>query len=226
MKYEDYAWTFDNEEVVKEFDTHVRQSVPLYDSFHTMVVNMSKYAIQDNTKVVDIGCSTGHLLKSLNEASKKDNVDFVGLDVSESMINFCKANHEMTFINTNAIDFNFDNSSFVTSILCFQFCKKEERRKIIQSVYSGLKEDGMLVIVEKVKSEVIDVHDIFNDLYYDFKREQGLTDKEIIDKNVSLRGVMKPMTVEENLAFLKDAGFTKIDLFFKYNNFVGIVAIK
>ena len=37
---------------------------------------------------------------------------------------------------------------------------------------------------------------------------------------------MKPMTVEENLAFLKDAGFTKIDLFFKYNNFVGIVAIK
>ena len=56
-----------------------------------------------------------------------------------------------------------------------------------------------------------------------FKRR---TDKEIIDKNVSLRGIMKPMTVEENLTFLKDVGFTKIDLFFKYNNFVGIVAIK
>lgn len=90
MKYEDYAWTFDDEDVANEFDVHVRQSVPLYETFHSMVVNMSKYAIQDNTKVVDIGCSTGHLLKSLNEANKKKDVEFVGLDVSEAMIEFCK----------------------------------------------------------------------------------------------------------------------------------------
>ena len=67
---------------------------------------------------------------------------------------------------------------------------------------------------------------MYNDLYYDFKRENGLTDTEIIDKNVSLRGIQKCLTVEENIQLLKEVGFNKIDIFYKNFNFVGIVAIK
>ena len=67
---------------------------------------------------------------------------------------------------------------------------------------------------------------MYNDLYYDFKRENGLTDTEIIDKNVSLRGVQKCLTVEENLQLMWNVGFRKTDIFLKYNNFVGIIAIK
>lgn len=226
MKYEDYAWTFDNEEVVNEFDKHVRQSVPLYNTFHEMVKNISRYAIQSDSKVVDVGCSTGHLLKDLQETNNKNNVEFIGLDTSTQMIEFCNRNSKARFINTNAIDFDFTNSSFVTSVLCLQFCTKEHRKLIVESIYKGLKEDGMFIIVEKIKSQIVDIHDIYNDLYYDFKRQQGLTDKEIIDKNVSLRGIMKPMTMEENLTLLKEVGFKKTDIFFKYNNFVGIMAIK
>ena len=53
-----------------------------------------------------------------------------------------------------------------------------------------------------------------------------MTDTEIIDKNVSLRGVQKCLTVEENIQLLKEVGFNKIDIFYKNFNFVGIVAIK
>lgn len=226
MKYEDYGWSFDEEEVVNEFDTHVRQSVPLYNTFHEMVKNISRYAIQSDSKVVDVGCSTGHLLKDLQETNNKSNVEFIGLDTSTQMIEFCNRNSKARFINTNAIDFDFTNSSFVTSVLCLQFCTKEHRKLIVESIYKGLKEDGMFIIVEKIKSQIVDIHDMYNDLYYDFKRQQGLTDKEIIDKNVSLRGIMKPMTMEENLTLLKEVGFKKTDIFFKYNNFVGIMAIK
>lgn len=226
MEYKDYGWSFDEEEVVNEFDKHVRQSVPLYNTFHEMVKNISRYAIQSDSKVVDVGCSTGHLLKDLQETNNKNNVEFIGLDTSTQMIEFCNRNSKARFINTNAIDFDFTNSSFVTSVLCLQFCTKEYRKLIIESIYKGLKEDGMFIIVEKIKSQIVDIHDIYNDLYYDFKRQQGLTDKEIIDKNVSLRGIMKPMTMEENLTLLKEAGFKKTDIFFKYNNFVGIMAIK
>lgn len=226
MEYKDYGWSFDEEEVVNEFDKHVRQSVPLYNTFHEMVKNISRYAIQSDSKVVDVGCSTGHLLKDLQETNNKSNVEFIGLDTSTQMIEFCNRNSKARFINTNAIDFDFTNSSFVTSVLCLQFCTKEYRKLIVESIYKGLKEDGMFIIVEKIKSQIVDIHDMYNDLYYDFKRQQGLTDKEIIDKNVSLRGIMKPMTMEENLTLLKEVGFKKTDIFFKYNNFVGIMAIK
>jgi tRNA (cmo5U34)-methyltransferase len=67
---------------------------------------------------------------------------------------------------------------------------------------------------------------MYNDLYYDFKRENDLTDTEILDKNVSLRGVQKCLTVEENIQLMKNVGFKNMDIFLKYNNFVGIIAIK
>ena len=70
-----------------------------------------------------------------------------------------------------------------------------------------------------------DIHDIYNDIYYDFKRE-NIKDEEILDKNISLRGIMKPLTLEENISNLKEVGFSKIDVFMKYNNFVGIITIK
>lgn len=66
---------------------------------------------------------------------------------------------------------------------------------------------------------------IYNDMYYDFKRN-NFNDTDILDKNVSLRGIMKPLTLEENINILKESGFSEYEVFLKYNNFVGIMAIK
>jgi len=37
---------------------------------------------------------------------------------------------------------------------------------------------------------------------------------------------MKPFTVQENMKMLNEAGFRDVDMFFKWNNFAGFVAIK
>lgn len=226
MRCEKYNWTFKDREVVNKFDNHVRQSVPLYEVFHSQIRSYSMYYIQSNSKVVDVGCSTGHLLSDIQKNSNKKHVEYIGIDTSPQMIEFCEENHEGTFINDEALYYEFEDCSFITSVLCLQFCEKEERKQIIKSIYNGLKQDGAFVMVEKVKTNILDIHDMYNDLYYDFKRNQGLTDKEILDKNSSLRGVMKPTTLEANILMLQEVGFKKIDIFFKYNNFVGIIAVK
>ena len=81
-------------------------------------------------------------------------------------------------------------------------------------------------IVESVLDEV-QVRALINELQqrYDFKRK-NLTDSEILDKNTSIRGIMKPLTLKENIDILEHIGFKKIDIFFKKMNFVGIIAIK
>ena len=80
--------------------------------------------------------------------------------------------------------------------------------------------------MDKIKTSIPDIHDMYNDLYYDFKIKNDLTHKDVIDKNVSLRGVQKALTLDENLEIIRNAGFKNIDIFMKYNNFVGIIAIK
>ena len=227
--YEKYNWRFD-EEVTKVFDSHVNMSVPLYQAFHNNISNMSVYFTQERTNVVDIGTSTGTLLYDIQELNhNKRGLNFIGLDIEEAMIKECLSRYSdidsMKFKLTNALDFDYTNSSVITSMLALQFMTKKDRKILLKKLYQGLNEDGALFIVEKTKTSILDLHDIYNDLYYDFKRE-NLVDTEILDKNQSLRGVMKPLSVDDNISMIKEVGFSKIDIFTKYLNFTGFIAIK
>lgn len=223
--YDKYNWRFDDE-VVKIFDEHVRKSVPLYELFHKEISDISVYFSQLNTNVVDIGTSTGTLINEIQAKNEIRNCKYIGIDIEESMINECKNRYNnISFEVCDANEFDYNNSSIVTSMLAFQFINKKERVNILSKIYDGLNEDGVLFLVEKIKSNVPDIHDIYNDIYYDFKRNE-LSGEDILDKNLSLRGVMKPITLDENIDNLKKAGFKKIDVFMKFNNFVGIMAIK
>ena len=223
--YDKYNWRFD-EKVVGVFDEHVNNSVPLYKLFHENIVNMSVYFTQLNTNIIDIGTSTGVLLNKLYEINKSRNVNCTGIDIEKAMIDECKSRYNnLNFYVCDAVNYDYTNSSVITAMLSLQFIQKNDRKKLLNKIYKEINEDGCLFIVEKIKSEIPDIHDIYNDLYYDFKRN-NLDDNDILDKNQSLRGIMKPLTLSENIENLRNVGFEKIDVFMKYNNFVGIMAIK
>jgi len=223
--YEKYNWRF-NEEVTKVFDEHVNKSVPMYQLFHDSIANMSVYFTNVGTNIIDIGTSTGALINKIKEINQSRKLKYIGIDIEESMINECNKRYDdIEFKLENALNCSYKNSSVVTCMLSLQFMQKQERVKLIQKIYDEINDDGALFVVEKIKTDILDIHDIYNDLYYDFKRINNI-DKEILDKNASLRGIMKPITLKENIELLNLSGFKKVDIFLKYNNFVGIVAIK
>ena len=83
--YEKNNWTF-NSKVVKVFDEHVRNSVPLYDLFQKEIASMSVYFSQKNSNIIDIGTSTGSLISLLMNYNSHRNVNFIGIDVEPDMI--------------------------------------------------------------------------------------------------------------------------------------------
>ena len=222
--YKPYKWEF-NEEVAQCFDEHVRQSVFMYDEFHKSIIKMSNWFIEDNTNILDVGTSTGELLMRL---PYNPTCRYIGIDTEEGMINKAQEKLEDKYELQvgDILNYNIVNCSLITMVLVLQFIKNKDKELALQNIYNSLNEGGVFIFVDKIKTPVLDIHDMYNDLYYDFKRENGLTDTEIIDKNVSLRGVQKCLTVEENLQLMWNVGFRKTDIFLKYNNFVGIIAIK
>ena len=52
------------------------------------------------------------------------------------------------------------------------------------------------------------------------------TDKEINNKSRSLRGILEPFSIKENLNMLKRAGFNDIEQVMTYIPFSGFLAIK
>jgi tRNA (cmo5U34)-methyltransferase len=223
------GWEFTSE-VAEHFDDHVQKSIPMYEQFQDMTVNISEWFVHDGSTVYDIGCSTGETIARLvkKHASKK-NVQFIGIDTSEAMITQAQKKssaQNVQFLHQDVTKTAFREADMVISLFTLQFLEMKERMRILQEIYDCLSIGGALVIGEKMLAEEGRFDELWTELYWDFKRGRGLTDDQILHKARSIRGVLRPLTVHENIKLLRTVGFTSIDIFIKWYNFAGILAIK
>jgi len=223
-------WRFD-EDVSKAFDSHVRKSVPFYEEIQRMVLELSEYFVRDQSVVCDLGSSTGTTLDLLSTThAGKDDVQFIGYDLSEFMISEAKkkvVRPNVRFYRRNILDVEFSPPpNFVTSLFTLQFLTLAERRKLLLRIYQNLIEGGGLLFVEKVCAEHSSLEDIWTELYWDFKRRQGFTPEQILEKANSIRGVLKPLSADENRDLLFQSGFNQVEIFFKWYNWAGFLAVK
>ena len=79
---------------------------------------------------------------------------------------------------------------------------------------------------EKIRASDARFQDIYTQTYNDFKLNQGFTEKEIINKSRSLKGVMEPFSDFGNLGLLKRSGFTDTIPVFQWFCFKGYLSIK
>jgi tRNA (cmo5U34)-methyltransferase len=224
------AWRFDAE-VSQAFDSHVRKSVPFYDEMQRMVTELSEYFVRDQSVVFDLGSSTGATLANLSRAHEnKENVQFIGIDLSKSMVEEARSKIDrpnVRFFHKNILDVDFTPApNFVTSLYTLQFLTLAERRQLLARVNDGLVEGGGLLVVEKVRAEHSFYEDMWLELYWDFKSRQGLSADQILSKANSIRGVLNPLTCEENIDLLKQTGFGRVEIFFKWYNWAGFLAVK
>lgn len=224
------AWRFDAE-VSRAFDAHVRKSVPFYEELQRMVVELSDYFVRDQSVIYDLGSSTGatvDLLAARHEA--KENAQFIGIDLSESMVQEAQARVKRPnahFMHKNVTQVEFaPPANFVISLYTLQFLTLAERRQLLTRISAGIVEGGALLLAEKTRAENSFFEDLWLELHWDFKRRQGLTPGQILEKANSLRGVLNPLTTEENVDLLYQTGFSRVEIFFKWYNWTGFLALK
>ena len=210
---------------ITSFDDHIAKSIPQYELMIESVVRMSDYFKDEKKVVYDVGTSTGKLLKYFKRANNYQG-KLVGIDNCSNLLP--NSDSGITFINHDLMKpFTFNDACIVYSLYTMQFLPKEYRQAVLQSIYDGLVDGGALFISEKVYCYTGMFQDIFTSSYYDYKR-QSFTEKEIWDKERSLRTMLKPNTHDENMQLLMKVGFEqdKITMFYKYFGFEGLVCVK
>jgi tRNA (cmo5U34)-methyltransferase len=220
------------------FDEHIEQSIRGYSNLLEDVISLSRYFVEDDTTIVDIGCSTGKLTKAMIEYNQDhcNTGNWIGVEIADGFINDLEDRQkeitngpsnfaEVDFIMEDIRDYDFNNCSLVTSIFTLQFMPKKDRREVISNINDGLNEGGAFIFSEKTVCESALVQDMITFNYYDYKRKSFTTD-DIMDKERTLRNMMKPNTWEEIIDMLSYAGFKDIQPFWRNHAFVGALAIK
>ena len=215
------------------FDDMVNRSVPFYEEMQRMTAEIaSDFAVED-TNLYDIGCATGTTLAAL-DGVVKPGVRFVGIDNAEAML--AKARQKLggqlvarpwelihADLNQGLI---VDNASVAVMILTLQFVRPLNRERVMAAIANGLNHQGALILIEKVTVPDSMLNRLFIKFYYDLKRRRGYSEMEISQKREALENIMIPYQLEENLALLRGAGFTHTGVFFRWYNFLGILAVK
>lgn len=221
-----YDWVFDKN-IALNFKSHVLKSIPFYEMSHNIILNLANFFIRKKSTVYDIGCSTGDLLNNLNKKNKDKQINLIGIDSSKDMIRVAKKKFKkINFVCNEIQKINFKKADLITSLYTIQFMHPKFRQLVYNKIYKSLNWGGAFIVFEKIRGSDARFQDILTFLYYDFKANNGLSSGEILNKEQSLRSVLEPFTINENIQFLKRAGFKDIMPIMQYLNFVGFLAIK
>lgn len=230
-------WEFD-EAVADCFENMLERSIPQYLTMRESVSDLAYSTItttprKESFQILDIGCSDGLMLESLvTRFNDYGNGYYYGVDVSEPMLKKAR----QRFIKNDAVKIiNHDVSEkilggpydIVTSVLTLQFIPINYRQQIIQNIYNSLSGvRGTFLMVEKVLGNTANINALFVNEYHKYKELHGYSKDQIERKRLSLEGVLVPVTNDWNIDLLKQAGFKQIDVFWRWMNFVGYIAIK
>jgi len=220
-------------ETADVFDDMLDRSVPFYGEIQRMIAEMAADFAVPGTNLYDLGCSTCTTFLAIQEKIPQG-VYFIGIDSSEEML---KKAHEKLAEHgfsreyaLNALDLNNGvtvvNASVVIMNLTLQFVRPLNRVKVIRAIAHGLNEGGCLILLEKILSHNSTINRFFIKYYYDMKRRQGYTEMEISQKREALENVLIPYHVDENMELLISNGFKSCDIFFRWYNFCGMLALK
>jgi tRNA (cmo5U34)-methyltransferase len=198
-----------------------------------MIAEMAADFAVEGTHIYDLGCSTGTTLLGLHSKLPK-RLKFIGVDNSEEMLKRCREKlaqhrfdreHELVCADLNQ-GVSIENASMVLMVLTLQFVRPLYRDTLIGTILRGLNENGGLILVEKVLGEDSLFNRLFIKYYYHLKKRHGYSELEIAQKREALENVLIPYKLLENREMLLRAGFRYVDVFFKWYNFCGMIAVK
>ena len=218
------------------FDNHINDSIRGYSNLLEDTVSFSRYFVEDHTKVVDVGCSTGKLTKMiLGNNPNRQYAQYVGVELAggfydslDERIKEVRKEYPwalLEWVRGNVTNYEFRNCSLVTSLFTLQFMPKTTRQETINKIYNGLNEGGAFIFAEKLMCENAFFQELLTFNHYDYKRKT-FSAEQIMDKEKELRDMLKPNTWFELEEMVMRAGFKDCQIFWRNHQFVGVIAIK
>lgn len=218
-------------DVAAVFDDMLSRSVPFYKESLSLTRRFALNALAQGGRVIDLGCSTASLLLEIERSIKDVKVELIGIDNSSAMISHagkkCEAfGSKIRLIEGDILEYPFGVTKVIICNYTLQFIRPMVREELIRKVFESLEEGGVFIFSEKVLSEDPKLNKELIDCYYDFKKEQGYSEYEIVQKREALENVLIPYTMNENIEMVKKSGFSTCDVLFRWANFATFIARK
>jgi tRNA (cmo5U34)-methyltransferase len=219
-----------DEQIAAVFDDMLKRSVPFYEEAMALTKRFALAYLKEGGRLYDLGCSTASTLLDI-ERDLEVEAELVGIDNSPSMLE--QAQRKLSVFGSkirleeaDIMSYTYAEADVFITNYTLQFIRPLVRETLIRRIFESLNAGGVFIFSEKVVSEDKRLNKLLIDGYYDFKKTQGYSEYEIMQKREALENVLIPYTEDENKEMVKRCGFAHCETIFRWGNFATFIALK
>lgn len=185
-------WTFKASDVAGEFDRHVREQLPWYDIATGAMAHVARHYLPRGGRMIDVGCATGNVGRALADVIAERDVDLIGIDDSPEMAERYAGPGRV--VTADAAQYHYaEPADLIVSFLTLMFVPVAARRELVQRWRSTLRPGGGIIVFDKrVAGRGYPATALWR-LALAGKVANGVDAREIVEKELSLRGVQRPI---------------------------------
>ena len=200
------------------YDTDRAKLIPCYDAFYRRTTDLIAH---DAREVLDLGAGTGLLSTFVRQWYPAAHIHL--MDVSEPMIERARTrlagDNNVTFevadYNTAPLGSNYDS---IVSALSIHHLDDDAKRALFAKIFAALRPGGTFVNAEQVAGPTAEIDTRYKQLWLEQVREAGATAGQIAD-SLYRQQDDQCASVEDQLNWMRRAGFSDADCWFKDNRF-------
>ena len=204
------------------YDRARRQLVPCFDDFYGTAVESIPYGRDAAIRVLDLGAGTGLLSDMVARAFPQASISLV--DLSPGMLEVARRRFagEPSRFDLRVMDYTREplpgRYEAVVSALSVHHLDASEKRNLFLKVYSVLCDGGVFVNADQVLGSTPEIEARYREAWLRQVHARGVSEGDL----VAALGRMKedkPSTLDEQKAWLEEAGFEQVDCLYKSYGF-------
>ncbi|WP_145406368.1 class I SAM-dependent methyltransferase [Paenibacillus xylanexedens] len=213
--------------VAQDYDLQRKQLIPCFDDFYGMTLDLMESPL-DSPRILDLGAGTG--LLSGMVLQKYPNARLTLIDISDQMLEGARRRfdgvNQVQYVVGDYSKYNFTSSyDMIISSLSIHHLTHADKKHVFGTVYKLLEPGGHFINADQVQGRTPDTDTYYRQRWLEAIYGSGLSD-EAISASIERRKVDINATLEDQLVWLEEAGFSVADCMYKYLDFAVFFAQK
>ncbi|MGB8411193.1 MAG: methyltransferase domain-containing protein [Candidatus Binatus sp.] len=202
----------------EDYDRTRRRLVPGFDDFYRAAIDLIRFPHDSRLKVLDLGAGTGLLSAFIAYSFPQARITMV--DISSEMLERARARFELGGerfrfeVSDYGIDPIQEKYDAVVSALSIHHLGDDQKRSLFDRIHGALNDGGVFVNAEQFRGATPERDRFHHERWITRVRELGMDDRDLgaaLDRMKFDRAA----TLEDQLEWLREAGFRDIDCAYK-----------
>ncbi len=204
------------------YDEARRKFIPCFDDFYAVALRLLPRE-NPSPRILDLGAGTG--LVSAMVLEQYPNALVMLTDISDAMLararqrfegTDCKVNFTVTDYTRHLPEGPFDA---VVSALSIHHLTHEQKADLFRHIYQYLAPGGIFINADQALGETHEIDTYYRECWFEKVQRAGVTDEEMAGAKERMKED-RMSTLSDQLDWMKQAGFTRVNCWYKYYNFV------